>query len=254
MRFRALLMMVAFAVVGGVLVLGGSASAHECTDDPETEQTPDECHETPVQPNWRGTYIPLFDLEDREDESQRYDAQRWRDECNTGDPNSDTYQSRQLCAWFYGGTSGSPGEDGELAPNELHAGFAATHCFLFEAAHQCEDGHDGSIQGEGVHDAHGGATYVDVCLQPNPDSKYCNDGMEDTQAGVTVMDHFACGTVVPVASCTDEYHVVRPLDQEYTQAQMDNSVEQTQEIADDPYTWLCGYGEYGGDDCIVPQP
>src|SRR5688572_6415457 len=176
MRFRALLMMVAFAVVGSVLVLGGPASAHECTDsDPKNEPNPEECHETPVMPNWRGTYIPLFDIEDREDEAQRYDAQRWRDECNNGDPNSPTYQSRQQCAWMYGGTSAFPNRDDDVrAPNELHVGFAATHCFLLEFAHQCED-HDASY-GEGVHDAHGGATYVDICLTENPESKYCNDG------------------------------------------------------------------------------
>ena len=71
MRIRALLLMLAFTVIGGVLVLGGSASAHECTDDPNTPETPDECHDTPVMPNWRGTYLPLFDIEDREDEDQR---------------------------------------------------------------------------------------------------------------------------------------------------------------------------------------
>jgi hypothetical protein len=253
MRFRAPLLMLAVAIVAGVLAIGGSAAAHECTDDPQTPQNPDECHETPVMPNWRGTYVPLFDLEDREDEAQRYDAQRWRDECNSGDPNSSTYQSRQQCAWMYGGTSGFPNrEDDVRAPNELHVGFAATHCFLFEFAHQCED-HDASY-GEGVHDAHGGATYVDVCLSPNPESKYCDDGMMDTQVGVTIMDHNPCGTVVPIVACTDEYKVIRPLDQEYTQAQMDNSAEQTQEILADPYTWLCGYGQYGGDECVVPQP
>lgn len=254
-RQRWMLFMLAATVVMGTLLLGGSASAHECTDsDPQTEPNPEECHETPVMPNWRGTYIPLFDIEDREDEAQRYDAQRWRDECSNGDPNSPSYQSRQQCAWFYGGTSGFADDDGGLAPNEAHAGFAATHCFLFEFAHQCSDGHDGSVQGEGVHDAHGGALYVDVCLQPNPESKYCNDGMKDTQVGVTIMDHNPCGTVVPIVACTDEYKVVRPLDTEYTQAQMANTQEDTQAILDDPYLWLCGYGQYGGDECVVPQP
>lgn len=254
--YRSMLVMLALIVVAGILTLGGAASAHECTDDPNTEQQPDECHDTPVMPNWRGTYVPLFDLEDREDESQRYDAQRWRDECDNGNETATdgSYQSRQQCAWLYGGTSGFEDDNGNLSPNELHFGFAATHCFLFEFAHQCSDGHDGDVQGEGVHDAHGGATYVDVCLQPNPESKYCDDGMKDTQVGVTIMDHNPCGTVVPIVACTDEYKVVRPLDTEYTQAQMDNSVEQTQEILDDPYTWLCGYGQYGGDECVIPQP
>ena len=54
--------------------------------------------------------------------------------------------------------------------------------------------------------------------------------------------------------CTDEYKVVRPLDTEYTQAQMANTQEDTQAILDDPYLWLCGYEQYGGDECVVPQP
>ena len=257
-RTRWMLLALAATIIGGMLVLGGTASAHECGYDPEN---PDACRDTPVMPNWRGTYIPLFDIEDREDEQQRYDAQRWRDECDNGREDEpagpDGYQSRQQCAWLYGGTSTFPNRDNDImAPNELHAGFAATHCFLFEFAHQCEDHNPNpnTTSEEGIHDAHGGATYVDVCLQPNPESKYCDDGMTDTQAGVTIMDHNACGTVVPIVACTDEYHVVRPFDAEYTQAQMDNSAEQTQEILDDPYTWLCGYGPYGGDDCIAPQP
>jgi hypothetical protein len=244
---RRLLLLALAGVMGlGTLVLATGASAHECNYDPDA---PEQCRETPVMPNWRGTYVPLFDLADREDEAQRYDAQRWRDECANGDPNSPTYQSRQQCAWYYGGTSGFPNRDSDLlAPNELHAGFAATHCFLFEFAHQCED-HDAS-NGEGVHDAHGGATYVDLCLTENPESKYCDEGPRDTQVGVTIMDHNPCGTIVPIVACTDEYKVVRPLDQEYTQTQMDNSANQTQEIAADPYTWLCGYEEFG--DCVVP--
>ncbi len=247
-RGRVLLLGLAAAMVLGTLVLSTGAAAHECGYDPEH---PDECRETRVMPNWRGTYVPLFDLADREDEAQRYDAQRWRDECANGDPNSPDYQSRQMCQWAYGGQSGFPNRGDDLmAPNEFHAGFAATHCFLGEFAHQCED-HDASY-GEGVHDAHGGAIYADVCVTPNPESKYCNDGPEDTQAGVTVMDHNPCGTIVPVVACTDEYKVVRPLDQEYTTAQMENSAEQTQEIADDPYTWLCGYEQFG--ECVIPAP
>lgn len=251
---RSLLLILAGAVIGATFILGGAASAHECGYDPEN---PEACRDTPVMPNWRGTYIPLFELEDREDEQQRYDAQRWRDECDKGDetaPAGQGYESSQQCAWYYGGSSGFPGEDGGLAPNELHAGFAATHCFLFEFAHQCEDHNPNpdTASEEGIHDAHGGAIYVDVCLQPNPESKYCNDGMSDTQVGVTIMDHNPCGTVVPIVACTDEYHVVRPLDSEYTQAQMDNSAESTQAILDDPYTYLCGYEQYG--DCVIPQP
>ena len=105
-----------------------------------------------------------------------------------------------------------------------------------------------------MHDAHGGATYVDVCLVENPESKYCDDGPTDTQVGVTIMDHNSCGTVIPIVACTDEYKVVRPLDTEYTQAQMANSERDAQAIADDPYLWLCGYQEFGGDECVVPQP
>ena len=247
-RGRLMLLGIAAAIFLGTLVFATGASAHECTTDKKGRT---ECHETPVMPNWRGTYIPLFDLEDREDEAQRYDAQRWRDECNSGDPNSPDYQSRQMCQWVYGGTSAFPNRDSDImAPNEVHAGFAANHCFLGEFAHQCED-HDASY-GEGVHDAHGGATYVDVCLTENPESKYCDDGPTDTQVGLTVMDHNPCGTIVPIVACTDEYKVVRPADQEYTEAQMENSAEQTQEIAGDPYTWLCGYEQYG--DCVIPAP
>ena len=242
-----LLSLLAIAVVAGVMSIAGVASAHECGYDPEN---PEECRETTVMPNWRGTYIPLFDLADREDEEQRADAQRWREECNSGDPNSPDYQSRQECQWAYGGFSLFQNRnDPERSPNELHVGFAATHCFLFEAAHQCED-HDISY-GEGVHDAHGGAIYADVCLTPNPESKYCDEGMKDTQVGLTIMDHNPCGTFVPIVACTDEYKLVRPFDDEYTNTQMDNSQRQTQEIIDDPYTWICGYEQYG--DCFLPS-
>ena len=230
------------------------AGAHQCEDpdDPET------CEQTDVMPNWRdGNYIPLFDLRDREDEDQRYDAQRWRDECDNGRYDEGTYQSRQMCFWAYGGSSLFPNRDSEdptdpnsYSPNEWHMGFAATHCFLQEAAHQCED-HE-KERGEGVHDAHGGALYVDVCLSENPDSKYCDDGLEDTQVGVTIMDHNGCGVVVPVAACTDEYHVIRPFDTDYTEEQMTDSAEYIQRIIDDPELYLCGYEQYRSGNAICP--
>jgi len=205
-----------------------------------------QCKPTPVQPNWRDNYIPLFDLEDRDDPNQRYEAQRWRDECEHHDR-----EFAQQCAWYYGGTSFFPNRDNdEMAPNEAHAGFAATHCFLFEFAHQCED-HDESY-GESVHDAHGGALYVDVCLTRNPESRYCRQGMADTQAGVTIMDHFPCGAPVPIVNCIDEYHVIRPFDAEYTGRQMENSQRDTQEIFDDPHRYLCGFGP-GAEECVVPE-
>jgi hypothetical protein len=230
---------------------GLAAGAHQCEDpdDPET------CEETSVQPNWRdGNYIPLFDLDDREDPDQRYDAQRWRDECDNGRYDSPDYQSRQLCWWAYGGSSLFPnrGEDAmdpnSYSPNEFHAGFAATHCFLQEFAHQCED-HEAS-RGEGVHDAHGGATYVDICLTENPESKYCDDGLQDTQVGLTIMDHLPCGFVVPIVACIDEYHVIRPFDTEYTQRQMSDpeegngTAEYIPRILEDPELYLCGYEQY----------
>jgi len=243
MKRRLFALVPVLALVLGIGAL--AASAHECTNPDD----PNDCHKTPVMPNWRdGNYIPLFDLEDRDDPEQRSDAQRWREECSYYDENGD-YHSRQQCVWVYGGTSFFP-DDGNMSPNELHIGTGASHCFLFEFAHQCQN-HD---DGEGTHDAHGGAAYVDICLQENPESKYCDEGMKDTQVGVTIMDHNGCGVVVPIAACTDEYHVIRPFDTEYTEEQMNDSAEYTQRIAEDPHLYLCGYDQYGGDDCIVPEP
>lgn len=264
MRARTSLLVVAALALGVFVVGGGVSAAHECWDasNPPPDYTKKKakgdseywrdgdriCRETPVMPNWRDNYVPVFDLEDRDDEQQRYDAQRWRDECRRGQS-----ESHQMCQWSYGGFSGFPNSDDPdtTAPNEWHAGFAATHCFLFEFAHQCED-HE-TERGEGVHDAHGGATYVDVCLTANPESKYCDDGPADTQVGVTVMDHFPCGQYAPVASCTDEYHVVRPLDAEYTQRQMENSQASVQLIADDPGRYVCGH-HASADDCREQFP
>lgn len=263
---------VVLLIFGAVAVLGAvrGASAHECPPD----NSP--CHTTPVQPDWRGgNYIPLFDIDrdcetegnceervghdsdgdgDIDSDDARYDAQRWRDECaQTGQE-----EANQFCIWADFGTSffddegfaalcPAPIDESGVhpictEPNEVHAGGAGSHCFLFEFAHQCEDHYAGE-ESEGVHDAHGGAAWVDACLAANPDSKYCDDGIEDTQVGVTVMDHNPCGAPIPIVNCIDEYHQVRPLDTDATQDQMEDSGEYIGEIADDPATYLCG--EYG---------
>ncbi len=231
-----LAMLLMLTLTGGLFVGIHAASAHQCPDP----YAPDDpaCEETAVYDDWRPNYVPLFDLSDRDDENgtgeeQRRDAQRWRDEC------ADDGEYRQQCAWVYGGQSAkSYGESdptgGTPRPNELHIGFAATHCFLAENFHDC-DAHGSSDQ-FATHDSHGGAVYADVCLSANPDSQHCDDGLEDTQAGVTVVDHLDCP-----AGCFDEYHVVRPLDADYTQAQTEDSAAAVGYIADDPQRHLCGY-------------
>ena len=229
--------LVSVLVASGLVFGVGAASAHQCPDDAPPGDP--ECHETPVYEDWRSNVIPLFDLPDREEqepgsdgEQQRRDAQRWREECADGD------QYRQQCAWAYGGQSVTEYDTDENGPrpNELHAGYAANHCFLAEGAHDC-DGHDETEFG--THDSHGGAVYADVCLAPNPDSKYCDDGVEDTQVGVTVVDHLDC----PMG-CMDEYHVVRPADTAYTTEQMEDSQAAVERIATDPKTQLCGYPDH----------
>ena len=242
-RFRLLLVL---AVVGAALaVVPGIAGAHQCD-----EGTQDNCEDTAVADDYRPNYVPLFDLADREygdpasDSDGRNDAQRWRHECaNDG-------EERQQCAWIYGGQSiqeyesdeGREDADGNTEPedtllprpNELHAGYSANHCFLAEGAHDC-DRHDNT--GEfGTHDSHGGALFVDVCLSTNPDSRWCDDGVEDTQVGVIILDHLSC----PVG-CFDEYHVVRPLDPEYTEKQMDGTVDAVEQISEDPEGHIVGY-------------
>lgn len=253
---RKLATLLMFTLAAGMFVGIRAASAHQCPDDWEPDDP--ECEETAVYDDWRPNYVPLFDLPDREDqaddgegEQQRYDAQRWRDECN----NDGEY--RQQCFWMYGGQSvlsypdsdghQHGGDEGEEAsptdallsrPNEMHLGFAATHCFLAEGAHDCD--RHGSGSEFDTHDSHGGALYADVCLAPNPDSKYCEEGLEDTQVGVTIVDHLTC----PMG-CFDEYHVVRPLDAAYTEEQMADSVTAIEVIAADPQRHICGYEEYG---------
>ena len=69
-------------MVGALLVGIQAANAHECPD--EYEPNDPECQETQVYDDWRPNYVPVFDLADRDGEDgeqQRYDAQRWRDEC-----------------------------------------------------------------------------------------------------------------------------------------------------------------------------
>jgi hypothetical protein len=127
----------------------------------------------------------------------------------------------------------------ERAPNRWHAGFAANHCFLFEAAHQCEDHH--TDYGEGVHDTHGGSIYVDLCLTPGPESRYCQEGMKDTQVGINAVDHLGCAP----AGCLDEYHVVRPFDPDYTQRQMENSESEIQDHVAEPGRYVCGHHSSG---------
>lgn len=248
--------------IAAVLLIGGldRAFAHDCENPDNTN-----CRPTPVQPDWRaGNWIPLFDIDrdcsnaagstdpcgdDVDHDSNgdgvidgrdaRYDAQRWRDEC--AQPGQ--VEDNQFCVWLDFGTSLFSGGDPDpfnAEPNEVHAGTAGSHCFLSEFAHDCEDHYIPGPYSEGVHDAHGGSSWVDLCLAANPDSKYCDDGLKDTQAGVIVMDHNPCGLPIPIVACIDEYHVVRPFDTDRTVEQMQESAAYAQQIADDPATYLCG--------------
>jgi hypothetical protein len=242
-KFATLLM---FVLVAATVVGIKSASAHQCPNDYQPDDP--ECQETAVYEDWRNNYITVFDLADRhgeEGEQQRYDAQRWRDRCHR----NGEYQ--QQCAWVDGGQSLVPDPnsdaepvdilDGILSrPNELHAGFAATHCFLAEAAHDCD--RHGSGSEFDTHDSHGGAIYADICLSANANSKFCDDGLKDTQVGVTIVDHLTCP-----AGCFDEYHVIRPFDSEYTDRQMANSISDTQTAANDPQRHVCGHEDKGSD-------
>ncbi|HEX9774159.1 MAG TPA: hypothetical protein VGB83_01075 [Actinomycetota bacterium] len=242
------------AVVAGLLSLGVAtgSSAHTCDTD-----VPDEsCEESKAVEDWRGSYVPLFEPVDNSREA-RFDQQRWHEECAKPDG-----ESAQMCQWAYGGVSAFPNRGttespGETTPNELHVGFAASHCFLFEFAHQCED--HAEERGEGVHDRHGGAIYIDICGTPNLQSKHCRNGIVDTQIGITVIDHNACGTFVPIVACTDEYHVLRPFDPDYTQAQMEQSLDAIQVALADPKAflreWFCGHEEFSStpDDPDTPE-
>jgi hypothetical protein len=228
------------ALLAGLLVGIGSAQAHQC--EQAKKNKPAECRDTEVYPDWRPNYIPLFDLPNRDDpeagEQERYDAQRWRDECDDDDDGDGVEEQRQQCQWLYGGTSVQqyPSDDGASVsrPNELHVGYAANHCFLAEAAHDCDN--HGTEDEFATHDSHGGAVYADVCLSPNPDSRLCDDGMQDTQVGVTVVDHLPCPW-----GCFDEYHVVRPFDTDYTTEQMADSQAAIATIPSNPEGYACGY-------------
>jgi hypothetical protein len=263
-RTKLSVLLVGLMAGSGVLVLGlSSAGAHECWDADEFSAPDDDqngdgkdnkgkgkksdggdalpegywregdkvCRDTPVAPNWRDPYVPVFGLEDHEDEEERRQAQRWRDEwgCDT-----------QHCVWV---KTNSSIDDGN--PNAAHAGTAADHS-MFEVAHESEDhGHT-----EGNHDAHGGAVFVDVCLGSEEGTSYegqagsCR-GPEDTQVGVVLMDHNPCGLILPYVACTDEYKILRPLDQEYNQRQIERIPDGIQLIADDPPRYLCGHHPSG---------
>jgi hypothetical protein len=137
---RKIALLVPVVMAAGLVVGVSQALAHQCT-----EADPPECRETEVYEDWRPNYVPLFDLAEREEqgegtdgEQQRRDAQRWREEC------ADDGQERQQCQWFYGGTSATPypTDVDNPRPNEVHAGYAANHCFLAEAAHDCDNHED----------------------------------------------------------------------------------------------------------------
>lgn len=232
---RRVALLLAALVVLGLLVGLGSASAHECTDP----NNPATCHPTPVYPNWRGQYVPLFGVNDTrcEDETckeNRRREQRWRDEwgCDV-----------QWCTWADIQFSGLPFTSGDGQPMSVHTGMAADHSFG-ELAHTTE-GHGTQ---EGNHDSHGGSVYADVCLASDEGTSYDGQpgecgGVEDTQAGANIVDHNPCGppiNEIPLP-CFDEYHVVRPLDPAYTQEQMEESQEEIQRDVEDPHEYLCGY-------------
>jgi hypothetical protein len=238
------------AVIAAALGVNGAAIAHQCEEngDPAGQ----ECQNTPPVDNWRDSYVPLFEPLDREDGDARYGYQRWHEECD----------NQQMCGWAEGGTSffspdWAPDEQ-YPTPNELHVGFAATHCFLFEAQHDCSDHAPGPDSSDPVHDSHGGAIFIDLCVTPNPDSSqgggHCTNGLPDTTVGLLIVDHNSCGIFVPIASCTDEYHIWKPFDPDYTMAQMARSQAAFEALMDDPQTWLvnyfCGRPEYS-EDCFL---
>ena len=242
MKRKLALVLMGALVVGGLPVLQMSAFAHACTEpapqeetdkkpkkkDPPPPPSEPECGPTDVYPNWRDNVVPAFDLADRDDEQQKRDAQRWRDENGC---------EKQFCIW----ASPSGSVDDPEGPATIHAGMAGEHA-LGEAAHSDEDHTDTEF---GNHDSHGGSIYADICLGTDNGTSYednagsCED-MYDTQVGITVVDHLTCP-----AGCADEYHIVRPLDPEYTQEQMADSQRDIGEIAADPQRYACGYEEMG---------
>lgn len=48
---------------GGLTIGIAPSFAHQC---PDGDTTSEECHDRAVYPDWRGNYVPLFDLPDRE--------------------------------------------------------------------------------------------------------------------------------------------------------------------------------------------
>jgi hypothetical protein len=242
-RKLALVVTVATAVAGFIVFDRVAAEAHACTEpapqeeptgkkpkkkDPPPPPAEEECGPTDVYPNWRDNVVPLFDLEDRDDEQQKRDAQRWRDEngCET-----------QFCIWA--NPSGSV--DDEAGPATFHAGMAGEHA-LGEAAHSDEGHTDDEF---GNHDSHGGTIYADVCLGTDAGTSYednagaCED-IYDSQVGIVIVDHLTCP-----AGCADEYHVIRPTDPAFTRAQLEDSQRDIGEIAADPQRYACGYEEQG---------
>lgn len=250
MRRRIVLLLTVVAVLG---LIGGIrvASAHECKDN--NPDDPRKCQDSKMVPNWRGNYIPLFEpegirCETEECQEKRRQEQRWRDEWGC---------DAQWCIWV----KVQSDVEGDK-PQSVHAGTAADHS-MTEVAHESE-GHQPvtPYTAEGNHDTHGGSIYADICLGSDDNTSYqdqpgaCSDP-DDTQVGMNIVDHFPCGRIAPVYSCTDEYHVVRPLDPTYTQNQMTASVAEIQGIASDPDTWVCGYATSPqGPECrnTVPNP
>lgn len=236
---RMLTILVATALALGGLAIGAAVvQAHACTttttpapepdkkpkkgEEPPPPTTTEECGPTDVYENWRDNYLPLFDLADRDDEQQKRDAQRWRDENGC---------ENQFCIWA------EPSASRDDPGATFHGGTAGEHA-LGEAAHSDEGHPDNEF---GNHDSHGGAIYLDVCAGTDDGTSYEDNagacsGPEDTQAGITVVDHLTCP-----AGCADEYHVVRPLDTPYTQEQLSDSQRDLGEAAADPKGHLCGY-------------
>lgn len=235
---RRIATLAALIVLVGALGSLTAALAHECTTDPDTGQ--EECHPTPVYPNWRPNRVPVLGLDNRDDPEQRREAQRWRDEWGC---------RQQFCVWLDFSNSVNSG-----TPNEIHAGMAGDHSFLGEAAHQSE----GHGTNEGNHDSHGGALYADICLAEDEGTSYqgmpgeCDEGLEDTQVGLTVLDHNPC------PACEDNYHLVRPFDNDCEDADQpshrrycnermfQNSMNEIQFDVTHPVTWFCGYRDHRG--------
>ena len=237
-------------VVAGSLVAVPAAFAHDCPKGAPPDSPA--CRSTPPYGGWRPNWIPLFDVPDRQDDVEgeagsptdesRRTYQRWRDEYGC---------SGSMCVWFEPSLS-APGPDGagDGQPRSVHTGIAADHTWL-EGFHQSEGHVTGS---EGTHDGHGGTVYADVCLAEDThdygdkEDVGCDErGVEDTEVGVVVVDHLGC-----TFGCQDEYHVVRPFDAAYTQAQLEETPKDAQYDAEHPDDWLCGYDGYG-DSCPLPD-